>query len=177
MSEDNWDLEAGSGFQPDMERVDIPVTIIDLDSSESQDLSETNDTAEDQQYAAPVSSHPINQEIDDHGRKAKEPSPQWSGSPKMESAKLDHDLRKDNSMGRGKVDVDRRRGTSDRWGLSSSTNEEKRDRDGISPRDGRNRPSSRGYVTCLISLFLKSNFRVKCKKRRIVQSCNSFSLI
>lgn len=157
MSDAKWDLEASSGFRPDLERVDIPPTIIDLDSSDSQDFSEMNDAAEDQLYEAPVSSHLVNQEPDDHGYKAKRLSPQRSGSPKKESSKSDYEAKKDDSMGRGRDDVDRRRGRPDRWGLSSGMNEEKRDKDNISPRDGRNKPSSRGYVPCLISPLLKDN--------------------
>jgi hypothetical protein len=149
MSDGNWDLEAGSSFQPDLERVDIPSTVIDLDSSDSQDFSETNDTADDQQHEAPVSSQLVDQEPDDCGYKSNRLSPLRAGSPKKESCKSDHDVKKDENMGMGRDDVNRRR-RSDRWGSSSGTNEERRDIDGISPRDGRNRLSSCGCVTCLI---------------------------
>lgn len=154
MSDENWDSEGGPGFQPDMERVDIPPTIIDLDSSDGQDFSETNEAAEDQQNEAPVTSRSVNQESDNHGYKAKNSSPPRTGSPKKESFKSDHGVRREeDNLGRGRDDGDRRRGRSDRWGLSSGMNEEKRDRDGISPRGGRVRPSSRGYVTHLSSDF------------------------
>jgi hypothetical protein len=110
MSEENWDLEAGTSFQTDLERVDIPPAyIIDLDSSDSQDLSETNDTADDQQHEVPVSSQLVDQEPDNCGIKANRSSPQKAGSPKKESLKSYHDVKKDENMGRGRNNVNRRR--------------------------------------------------------------------